>query len=173
MPQDAEAPLILTLAVCQVDFLYFDQLRQRHFPPDRNFIPAHLTLFHKLPGAELPTLAATAAQAAREQAPFSLDVVALWNLGRGVAFRIEAPALRALRDRLARRWQAWLGAQDRQGFHPHVTIQNKVSPETARTLYEGLSATFEPFKVRADGLILWRYLGGPWQEVVRLCFRSS
>lgn len=29
---------------------FFQRLRQGHFPRDRNFIPAHLTLFHKLPG---------------------------------------------------------------------------------------------------------------------------
>lgn len=54
-----------------------------------------------------------------------------------------------------------------------MTIQNKVPPEEARKLYESLTATFEPFTIKPEGLRLWRYLGGPWQEVVRLPFASG
>jgi hypothetical protein len=43
-------PLILTLKMDRESFSRFEGLRQAHFPPHRNFIPAHLTLFHHLPG---------------------------------------------------------------------------------------------------------------------------
>ncbi len=51
------------------------------------------------------------------------------------------------------------------GVKPHVTVQNKVSPERARALREQLLATFSPFEVEGVGLSLWRYLGGPWEPV--------
>ena len=38
-----------------------------------------------------------------------------------------------------------LTAQDRQGFRAHVTIQNKVTPEVARSTLAALSAVFTPF----------------------------
>jgi 2'-5' RNA ligase len=55
--------------------------------------------------------------------------------------------------------------QDSQRFQPHVTIQNKVAPDEARALHRRLSAEFQPFTIRGEGLILWRYLGGPWERI--------
>lgn len=43
-------PLVLTLKLDQTTFDLFNELRQQHFPPERNFLPAHVTLFHALPG---------------------------------------------------------------------------------------------------------------------------
>lgn len=91
-------------------------------------------------------------------------------LGRGVAFRLESPELAALRRGLAARWAAWLGAQDRQPPRPHVTVQNKVRPEAARALHAELAAGFRPFPVEGRGLLLWRYLGGPWEPVASVPF---
>lgn len=47
---------------------------------------------------------------------------------------------------------------------PHVTVQNKVAPQAARALLAELQAGFSPFTMRAEGLNLWRYLGGPWRH---------
>ena len=49
----SEAPLILTLRFDGEAFARLDDLRRAHFPPERNQIPAHLTLFHALPGEAL------------------------------------------------------------------------------------------------------------------------
>lgn len=40
---------ILTLHLDPTAQSRFEALRQRHYPPERNQIPAHLTLFHTLP----------------------------------------------------------------------------------------------------------------------------
>lgn len=50
--------------------------------------------------------------------------------------------------------------------------QNKVDPQTARPLYDHLSATFEHREVIVEGLALWRYLGGPWEPVQDFYFRE-
>lgn len=45
-------PLIVTLALDEQAQARFDALRSRHFPPDRNVLDAHVTLFHALPGEQ-------------------------------------------------------------------------------------------------------------------------
>jgi 2'-5' RNA ligase len=157
------APLILTLAMDEASFAFFDDLRRRHFPPERNFIPAHVTLFHHLPGEQESAIAGEMEALCASQPPIPVAVTGLRSLGRGVAYALDAPDLTALRRRLAAVWRDWLTPQDRQGSRPHVTIQNKVSPETARELLAALQGTFTPFIVQGEGLHLWRYLGGPWR----------
>lgn len=160
-----DAPLILTLALQAGDQARFDRLRALHFPPDRNMLQAHVTLFHHLPGTERETVQRGLELACAAVPPFSVAVQGLRFLGRGVAYALEAPVLTRLRADLARQWHNWLTPQDRQGYRPHVTIQNKASAETARDLYAGMQAGFAPFTIRAEGLSLWRYLGGPWEAV--------
>ena len=155
-------PLILTLRLDLASSAFFEAERQRHFPPDRNVIPAHVTLFHHLPGEREAAIQHDLREATGEHAPFALVVDGLRFLGRGVAYRLRSEEFTALRERLSRRWAADLTPQDRQKIAPQVTVQNKVDPARARALFERLSARFEPFPVRAEGLLLWRYLGGPW-----------
>jgi hypothetical protein len=107
-----------------------------------------------------------------DQTPLTLTATGLRSLGRGVAYELRSPGLSALRRELARRWEPWLGAQDRQGFKPHVTVQNKVSPEQARALLEQLQRTFSPCEVEGLDLSLWRYLGGPWEPAGTYLFSS-
>ena len=158
-------PLILTLRMDDLSQQGFDRRREEHFPKARNFIPAHLTLFHKLPGDREREISQTLADLCRQQSPFPLTVTGLVFMGRGVGYRLESPTLQGVRRRLADEWWRWLGAQDRQGFRPHVTVQNKARPEEARALHRSLEETFAPFEVEAEGLLLWRYLGGPWEPV--------
>ncbi len=94
-------------------------------------------------------------------------------LGRGVAFTLRSPELARLRERLAAAWRPWLGAQDRQPFRPHVTVQNKVAPDAARALHAELSAGFAPFAAQGRGLLLWRYLGGPWEAELEAPFAGG
>ena len=166
-----DAPLILTLALHEDDQARFERLRRLHFPAGRNLIPAHVTLFHHLPGQEAAAVS-DALEACCAAAPFSVAVPGLRFLGRGVAFALESAALTALRAGLARDWDGWLTPQDRQGWRPPVAVQNKVSPEAARALLADMQAAFAPFTVRAEGLDLWRYMGGPWEPVSRHPFRG-
>ena len=159
------APLILTLALDERSFAFFDGERRRYFPAARNVIPAHLTLFHHLPGEEVDGIRSLLAAVAAAHNPFSVAVTGLRPLGRGVAYKLESSALTVLRADLARRWADWLTPQDAQRFQPHVTIQNKADPAQARALLARLEEAFTPFTVTAEGLQLWRYLGGPWEAV--------
>lgn len=162
-------PLIVTLALAPGDQARFDLLRQAHFPPERNHLAAHVTLFHALPGEHLDRVRRDLAELA-EVAAYDLRVTRVRSLGRGVAYDLGAPELDAQHREIARRWAPWLTPQDRRPLSAHVTVQNKVAPDVARALLAELSAGFAPYAVRARGLALWRYLGGPWEPVVTFDF---
>ncbi|MGV7031813.1 2'-5' RNA ligase family protein [Methylobacterium symbioticum] len=168
-----DAPLILTLAFDEATFARFDGLRRRHFPEDLNVIPAHATLFHHLPGDREAAVIETVASLARAEAPPEVAVTGLRFTGRGVAYNLESARLEAFRARLAQAFAAELTAQDRQGWRPHVTVQNKVRPDVARALHADLAAGFEPYRFTAPATLLWRYLGGPWEAIARLNFGEN
>ncbi|GAB5376119.1 MAG: hypothetical protein AcusKO_25810 [Acuticoccus sp.] len=63
-----------------------------------------------------------------------------------------------------------LTRQDREKFRPHITVQNKVSPQEAHATLDHLAATFTPFSATAEGLQLWWYRGGPWQPLAAVPF---
>jgi 2'-5' RNA ligase len=157
-------PLILTLALDAEAEAFFDRLRQQHFPLERNFLKAHLTLFHHLPPQEPAIFEAIDALCTRQK-PVALKVVDVVCIGRGVAYKLESAVLQNLHKQLQQQWLPWLLPQDKQKLWPHVTVQNKVPPEMARAVHQQLQSTFTPFEVQATGLRLWNYLGGPWEPV--------
>lgn len=166
------SPLIVTAALDEGAFAWFEDLRQSHFPRHRNKVPAHLTLFHALPGEHERAVAQTLKAACQRRRAVRLDVRGPWSLGRGVAYRLASPDLERLRNELAVAFSPWLTRQDQAPFRPHITIQNKAEPDEARQLLEHLQMEFEPFPISAEGLLLWRYLGGPWALVDRFEFSA-
>lgn len=153
-------PLILTLRIDEAAQEFFDSLRVEYFPPERNFLKAHLTLFHKLPSSEQTF------RVLRDFnfPPFDMQVTELINLGAGVAYRLDGKELSLLHKSLSHQFADELIPQDKHGFRGHITVQNKTNKEAARTLLSKLSTDFKPFQVGALGLDLWHYLGGPWSH---------
>lgn len=171
-PRDP-APLILSLSLAPDDQARLNRLRDAHFPPQRNFLAAHVTLFHHLPGADLDAIIADAAAACAKTPIFQVRVARLQSLGRGVALTLEADPLLRLRASLARTWTNSLTAQDRQGYRPHVTVQNKVDPAVAKALLIELGKSFSPWEITATGLSLWHYRGGPWEPAGAHTFKAD
>ena len=163
--ESGEPPLILTLTLDDASFALFDGLRRRHFPPERNQVPAHLTLFHTLPGDQRGAISPVLDQLCRRQKRLALEIAGVKRLGSGVAYAVKSAGLETLRRHLAHEWSLWLTPQDSQGFRPHITVQNKASAEAARNLYRHLDDAFRPFEAAGVGLHLWSYLGGPWRVV--------
>ncbi|MBD2459474.1 2'-5' RNA ligase family protein [Oscillatoria sp. FACHB-1407] len=163
-------PLILSLKLDQITFERFNELRQRHFPSERNFLPAHVTLFHKLPGDREADIQQTLQELGDMTPVLPLHFPSVRSLGQGVAIELQCPELVELRNQLAREWSSWLSAQDRQGYRPHITIQNKVSAGEAQQLYRHLLNQWQPLEGRGEGLLLWRYEGGPWTLVNEVLF---
>ena len=156
-------PLILSLRLDDFLFAAVDGLRRRHFPPERNHLAAHVTLFHHLPGEHQHDVADLLTATCSAVDPPAVTLPSVRFLGRGVAINLGSDDVLRLRGELARAWQPWLTPQDRQTFRPHITVQNKVDPAVARGLYEHLRQTWTPLSGTAVGLDLWRYRGGPWE----------
>ena len=154
-------PLIVTAELDPATAAWLDDLRARHFPPERNFLRAHLTLFHALP--RRPELPRSPVLDAVVEPPFTL--------GRGVAFAVACPPLIALRRRIAATFgDGELTAQDRGWSRPHVTVQNKVDPAVAVALHADLAAGYAARPATIGGLALWEYRGGPWLFLERRSF---
>jgi hypothetical protein len=162
--------LIVSVLLDEPTQARLDALRRAHFPPERNHLAAHVTFFHALPFAPEEVAAPLAGATARAPVPVVIGMPRL--LGRGVALPVESPDLLALRRDLAAAWDPWLTAQDRGKRELHATVQNKVSPAVARALHADLTAASGPSDAVATGLGLWRYLGGPWEEIERFPFRE-
>ena len=165
-------PLILTARMAPAAQLLFQRLRDRHFPPERNIVPAHLTLFHHLPGGEEAMIVERLKAVARGLEPVPVEVAGLRSLGQGVAFDLRSEDLADLRAELAEGWHGLLVPQDRQGWRAHVTVQNKVEAAVAKATLAELSDGFRPWRFAVTGLQLWRYLGGPWEAVREVGFRG-
>ncbi|KTE16731.1 2'-5' RNA ligase family protein [Sphingopyxis sp. H115] len=151
----------------------FDALRSAHFPPDRNHLAAHITLFHQLPPSGLDELERLVRSIAADTPPPAAMLREVYSLGRGVAFRVESPELLAIRDRIADRFAGMLTAQDRGTPRLHVTVQNKVPPAEARALLAELASGFRPRPLAIVGLAAHHYRGGPWEPAFAHSFRAT
>ncbi|MDX2240544.1 MAG: 2'-5' RNA ligase family protein [Leptolyngbyaceae cyanobacterium bins.302] len=162
---DVSVSLILSLKLDQAMFDLFDRLRQQHFPTEKNFLSAHVTLFHKLPGEHEAEIQQTLHAYCSRTATLSLTCPSLRSLGQGVAVDVECEALVQLRQQLAQNWHDYLSRQDQQRYQPHITIQNKVPRQAAQQLHNQLAHRWKPLMGRGEGLLLWYYRGGPWELV--------
>ncbi len=163
MSHNQMQPFTLTLWLDADSSAKFNALRRQHFPRERNYLDAHLTLFHALPADAETRIRADLDEICGAISPLDLYYPDLRFLGKGTAIEVEAPAVVKLRRGLSNQWRDLLGAQDGRVIKPHITIQNKVAPEKARALFDELSDKWRPFGGRAEGLQLWRYKGGPWE----------
>ncbi len=164
------APIIVTALFGRQDQGWFDAQRAAHFPPERNVLAAHCTLFHHLPPSAVDELKHRLTEETRGARAPDARIGGLMSLGRGVAYRIESPGLVAIRAGLAEAFAGLLTPQDAGGWRPHVTIQNKVQPSVAKLLIGELSRDFRPRGVEIAGLAAWWYRGGPWEPISRHLF---
>ncbi|WP_265562579.1 2'-5' RNA ligase family protein [Sphingomicrobium arenosum] len=165
--------LIVTAALGKADHARLTAERTAHFPPERNYLDAHLTMFHALPPGSEDEVRGVLSRLAREHRPPAATLASLMSLGRGVAYRVESDELKRLRALIADHFRGLLTAQDAGGWRPHVTIQNKVPPAEAKALLARKQAEFEPLPLAVAGLALHRYMGGPWDALGRWSFSGN
>jgi hypothetical protein len=165
------APIIVTALLGASDFAWADGLRRRHFPPDRNQVPAHITLFHHLAPSLADELREQLKAECRTRPP-AARLTGLRHLGRGVAYQVDSPDLAAIRARLADHFDGMLTPQDQAPWRGHITVQNKVEPKDAKALLAALEASFTPRPLQIAGLASWWYRGGPWEPLSEHRFRA-
>ena len=163
--------LIVTAEIGASDLAWLDQLRQNHYPPERNQLPAHLTIFHSLPPSAEREVRSTLSRLSSERPPRA-TIEGLMDLGGGTAFRVVSPDLDRIRRELGQDFRGLLGVQDSGGWRPHITIQNKVAPKESRALIARLEREFRPLQLAISGLGVHRYLGGPWEKLGSFAFRG-
>ena len=163
--------LIVTAEIGANDLSWLDRLRRAHYPPERNRVPAHLTIFHALPPSAEREVRSSLSRTVSAEPP-QASIEGLMNLGGGVAYRVVSPQLDGIRSRLADDFHGLLSAQDSDGWRPHVTIQNKVSAKEARALMIEIEQGFCPQPLEIRGLGLHRYIDGPWERLATYAFRG-
>jgi hypothetical protein len=166
-------PYIVTAELPADVLAWADGLRRAHFPPERNRLAAHVTLFHALAPSLLPEIGRVLSAIASREAAVPARITGLMNLGRGTALAIASPAMLALREEIADHFHGALTAQDSHKPRLHITIQNKVPPEAARALQAELGADFGARSFAFTGLGLHIYKGGPWEAAGHWPFRGK
>ncbi|WP_299307517.1 2'-5' RNA ligase family protein [uncultured Croceicoccus sp.] len=167
------APLIVTATLPPELFSWAEGLRREYFPPERNHIDAHVTLFHAIPPSCERELKNLLADLCAQTAPIPATLDSVMSLGRGTAFKIISPELLNLRAIAADRFAGSLTAQDSHRPNLHVTVQNKVSAADAKLLQARLRSDFKPRTFEFTGLEAHYYRGGPWENAARWRFRKK
>ena len=167
------APLIVTATLGAADQRRFDALRQAHFPPERNYLRAHLTLFHHLPPARYREILNYLKNLLASSPPPKATVGSVYSIGRGVAYWVNSPELMSIRDRVAEWFDVDLIPQDRALQRLHITVQNKVEPAEARALLDQLKRDFKPGPLEISGVAIHYYRGGPWELIKEIPFRGQ
>ena len=166
------APLIVTALLPDDLQGWANRLRQVHFPPERNYLDAHVTLFHAIPPMCEAEAREVLANIARDEGRVEGRLLGIMSLGGGTALKLESQAMLDIRDRIADRFHGMLTAQDQHRPRLHVTVQNKVKSAEAKALQAELAPQVEPRDFAFKGLGLYAYIGGPWEHLKSWSFRG-
>ncbi|KHK91923.1 hypothetical protein LK12_09285 [Novosphingobium malaysiense] len=148
-----------------------DSLRREHYPPERNRLRAHVTLFHALPPSVEEELVQVLSDLARNPAP-EARIDGIMKLGRGTALAVQSPEMVILHAIIAERMHGLLTDQDSRPLRLHVTIQNKVKREEAQALQAQLGPELRPVSFRFRGFGLYAWEDGLWRPIRLLAFRG-
>lgn len=164
-------PLLVTAEMPPDVLAWADALRRAHFPPERNKLRAHVTLFHALPPSVEQELREVLGGLAAASPP-EVRVTGLMKLGGGTAIALDSPGMVEIHAAIAERMQGLLTRQDSQALRLHITIQNKVTGEEARALQSALAPVLEHRQFRFRGLGLYAYEDGLWRFIREYPFRG-
>lgn len=166
-------PFIVTVALPPDIQGWAEELRRQHYPPERNHLHAHVTMFHSFAPSLFEELKDYLPKLTRNFAAPCGEVSGLLDLGTGTAIALKSPQLLALREAMADHFHGSLTAQDLYEPRPHITIQNKVTKQEARALQAELAPSITPRSFSFPALELHLYRDGPWDLIKRCPFRGS
>ncbi|MGY6636015.1 MAG: 2'-5' RNA ligase family protein [Erythrobacter sp.] len=165
-------PFIVTAALPADIQGWAEGLRRAHYPPERNHLHAHVTLFHAFAPSLFDELVRFLPRITGEFAAPQAEITGLMDLGTGTAIALASPQLLTLRSVIADHFHGSLTAQDLHEPRPHITIQNKVTKREARALQAALAPTLTQRRFAFPALELHLYKGGPWELIKRSAFRG-
>ena len=167
------APFIVTAELPGDIFAWADGLRREHFPPERNKLAAHVTLFHSFAPSLREELLRMLGNVAATWAPPSARIDGLMDLGSGTALAVISPGMDAIRAAVADHFHGSLTRQDAHRLRLHITIQNKVTAAAAKALQRALSEHLRAREFRFRGLGLHIYRGTHWEGLAQWRFRGT
>lgn len=165
------APLLVTADLPPDILRWADGMRRAHFPPERNRLVAHVTLFHALPPSVDGELRGLLGELAAGSPPPAARITGLMKLGRGTALAIDSPGMAEHHARIQQRMHGLMTPQDAQPLRLHITIQNKVSPQEAKALQDELGPVLDHRTFRFRGFGLFAYEDGLWRSLGTYPFR--
>jgi 2'-5' RNA ligase superfamily len=167
------APFIVTGELPVDIFAWATGLRAEHFPPERNHLKAHVTLFHSFAPSLRDELPRFLSRMAGEFAPPAAELTGLMDLGGGTALAIRSPGLLAVHQLISDHFWDMLTKQDQGGKKLHITIQNKVPRAEALALQAELGPRLLQRRFAFTGLGLHLYRGPHWEAVNTWKFRGK
>jgi hypothetical protein len=165
-------PLLIVAELPSDVHAWADALRRAHYPPERNRLGAHVTLFHGLPPSAHEEVVRLLRDLARLSPP-SARITGIMDLERGTAFAIESPEMVAIHADMAERLHGLVQQKDTHPLRLHITVQNKVAPAEARALQAALAATMTPRTFRFRGFGLYGWTGDLWRQSRVFAFRGG
>jgi hypothetical protein len=162
--------LLITAELPADVFAWAERLRRAHYPPERNRLGAHVTLFHALPPSAEGEVRRLLAALTGRIAP-AARIAGLMDLGRGTAFAIDSPDMAALHAELAEHLHGLTQQKDTRPLRLHVTVQNKVPRQAARSLQAELANAPWPAPFRFRGLALSHWRDELWRRTQLYPFR--
>jgi len=171
----AEEPVyVLTLRTSDEIAQQMQWLRQRWFPADRLKVPAHVTLFHALPGSRLPQVEEQIMELTQQTPQFEISSGRVQRMRKGVLVNLRDgdAEVRYLFDTLRDNFYEWLIEQDKS-CKAHWTIQNK--EEDQDRVDEAYWDTYRTGSCLgwATGLVLWNYNDGHWVKEKEFEFQGG
>lgn len=157
-PPARGAPLLITAELPPQVLAWAGGLRREHYPPERDRLGAHVTLFHGLPPSAEGEVRRLLGNLAKRPAPEAC-ITGLMDLGGGTAFVVDSLDMVALHAELADRLRGLIQQKDDRPLRLHITVQNKVPRAAARALQAQLAEEPWPvssFRFRGFGLSHWR-----------------
>ena len=160
MPHATVIPLVLTLKIDEQSQLFFDEQRTAYFPARANYVPAHITLFHKLPANNIDI--ETELTAFAKHATFELLITDIMLSETSVSYSIVSSEVKHLHAEMQLKFEPYLIRNDKKILKCHITIQNKVTAYKAYKTHAFLIKDFKPFVVKAIGFTSWYYVKSYW-----------
>ena len=136
-------------------------LRSKYFPTERNYLDAHITLFHACPDRFLRDIK----EIYSVEKAFDFRLINPFFLGFGFAVEVDSIELRDIYLNLRNKFYDSLTAQDQRDKKLHVTIQNKVSGRDAKADFSKFKSTWCEINGSILGLSFYEYLDGPWRKI--------
>ncbi len=167
------APFIVTAELPRDVLAWADALRRAHYPPERNKLAAHVTLFHSFAPSLRDELPRVLARFAGEFAQPSAVLDGLMNLGTGTALAIHSPVMLDIREHIAEHFHGALTSQDNHEPRLHITIQNKVARAEATALQRELALSLTARRFAFAGLGLHLYRETHWDTLGKWPFRGK